>query len=249
MIDLHCHILPGIDDGAQTVDDSIALLESQYKQGVRNIIFTPHFHIRSISIDKFIEVREKSYEKLCSDPRFGKYDIKFKKGCEIYFSNKLMDKDVEPLCFEGTSYLLIELSTRERPYGLRTTLLDFINRGLTPVLAHVERYPYFERHPEQLCELVEAGCVAQVNADAVLDGKGSIAFKYLKWGIARVVCSDCHSVDERPSNLRAAYDFIDKKLGSEYVRIINSTGMAIFDDRYVDIPVVHHPKKVLGFWV
>ena len=84
MIDLHCHILPSIDDGAKNKDISLEMLKEERKQGVQAIIFTPHFNFNRIDVDNFIEVRQKSYESLMSVPEVGELGMKFKLGCEVY---------------------------------------------------------------------------------------------------------------------------------------------------------------------
>ena len=89
MIDLHCHILPSIDDGAKNTEISLSMLKEQKKQGVQAIAFTPHFNFSRIDVDEFVEVRQKSYEKLMAVPGVSDLGIKFKLGCEIYFSTKL----------------------------------------------------------------------------------------------------------------------------------------------------------------
>ena len=135
MLDLHCHILPGIDDGAKNPDVSLELLEEEKKQGVEAITFTPHFHINRISLEDFLRARKHSYNKLMSVPEVADLGIRFKLGAEIYFSTKLNEIELDDLCFTDTNYLLIEFPTDERPYGLTHTLIDIINRGYQPILA------------------------------------------------------------------------------------------------------------------
>ena len=213
MIDMHCHILPGIDDGAQTEEDSMALLRAEKEQGIRKIVFTPHFNPER--------------------------------------SMRLIDMDVSQLCFENTNYILIEFPTNMRPYGITHTVRNLLDRGYTPILAHVERYSYFTHDPTQLYDLVSLGCVAQVNAAAVVSGvsnKGVSALKYLEWELAHIICSDAHSVDQRPPNTKAAYELVNKKLGEQYARWIRKNTYDIFNNKYFDAPVIQKPKKFLGRW-
>lgn len=248
MIDLHCHILPGIDDGSKNRAMSLEMLKEQKKQRVQAIAFTPHFNFSRIDVDEFIEVRQQSYERLMSVPEVSELGIKFKLGCEIYFSTKLNDTELEPLCYEGTNYILIELPTDQRPYGLKHTLVEILNRGFQPVLAHVERYPYFTEDPIQLFDFIEQGCVAQINAGAILEGDKA-ALRYIKWGMAQLICTDAHNMKTRRPNLKEAYSFVKKKYGEDYVDWFDKNARDIFKGSYVDEPMLKKPKKILGIWL
>ncbi len=248
MIDLHCHILPGIDDGAKNTDVSLELLKEEKRQGIQAIVFTPHFNPNRIETEKFIKIRNHSYNKLMSVPEVEEMGIKFKLGAEIYFSTRLNEIDLEPFAFTDTNYLLIELPTDERPYGLTHTLIDILNRGYQPVLAHVERYPYFTNDPVKLFDLIEKGCIAQVNAGAVLNGE-KIAMKYIKWGMAMLICSDCHNMKRRRPNIKEAYSVIRKKFGDDFIDWFDRNAISVFKGRYVDQPMIKKPKKILGMWM
>ncbi len=248
MIDLHCHILPSIDDGAQNKDISLEMLKEERKQGVQAIIFTPHFNFNRIDVDNFIEVRQKSYESLMSVPEVGELGMKFKLGCEVYFSTKLNETELDPLCFEDTNYILIEFPTDQRPYGLKHTIVDILNRGYQPILAHVERYPYFTEDPDQLYDLIEKGCVAQINSGAILQNDKT-ALRYIKWGMAQLICTDAHNMKNRVPNLREGMRFVKKKYGEDYVDWFEKNAIDVFKGRYVDEPMLKRPKKILGFWL
>ncbi len=252
MIDLHCHILPGIDDGAKNVEDSLTLLREEKRQHISSIVFTPHFNFERISLDEFVQARKRSFELLSSSPEFQQLEISAKLGAEVYFSVKLNEYDLDPLCFEGTKYILIELSTGTRPYGLTHTMTDLLNRGYIPILAHVERYPYFADNPVELYNLVMKGCVAQVNAGAIIgknEPSGGMAMKYLKWEIAQLISSDAHSMQKRPPRFAEAVSVIRKKLGDDYAEWVNKNSGDVFKGRYVDVPVLKKPKKILGKWI
>lgn len=250
MIDLHCHILPGIDDGAKTLNDSISLLKAESAQGVKAVALTPHFDIQKMSIEDFCVMRSKSLESLKSSEEFKEINIKLKTGAEVYYSPTLYDTDLTPLCFEGTDYILIELPVSSRPYELNSVMKNILNCGYIPILAHVERYQYFAENPILLYDLILDGCLAQVNAGAIIGGgnNSAIAIKYLKWELAQIICSDCHSVDHRPPNIDKALAQITKKLGNDYSEWIKKNCTDIFDNKNVDLPVIQKPKKIFGFW-
>ena len=248
MIDLHCHILPGIDDGAKNTDVSVEILNEEKNQGVQAITFTPHFNCNRIDLEKFLRIREHSYQKLMAQPGVEELGIKFKLGAEIYFSTKLNEMDLEPLCFTDSNYLLIEFPTDEKPYGLRHTVVNILNKGFIPILAHVERYPYFTEDPTMLYDLIEKGCIAQVNAGAIIEGS-KITMKYIKWGMAQLVCSDTHNMSNRSPNMQEAFEIVERKFGKDYTAWFNKNAVNIFKGKYVDLPIPKKPKKLLGIWM
>lgn len=250
MIDLHCHILPEIDDGAKSVEESISLINAEKRQRVKAIMLTPHFNFERTDIQSFCKAREHSLELLKSSQDFINTEMPVKTGAEVYFSVRLNDEDLEPLCFSGTNYILIELPVNERPYGLTHTLRALLNKGYIPILAHVERYPYLAKDPTVLYDLVMEGCLAQTNAGALLKNteRSSIAMKYIKWELVQIISSDCHSSNKRPPNLKQAFAVIESKLGSQYTQWLAKNSVDIFNGRYVDLPVVKKPKKFFGVW-
>lgn len=251
MVDLHCHILPGIDDGAKNLDTALALLKAEKSQGVDSVVFTPHYKIDETDLNDFIQSRNRSLSLLTSTNEFTDIGISYKIGAEVYFSLKLLDIELQSLCFGDTDYILIELPVKSKPYGLMEAFTDIINRGYTPIIAHVERYPYFTENPVLLYDLVASGCLAQINAGTLIK-KGNmtgIVEKYLKWELVHLVCSDCHSIEHRPPNIKKAFDILEKKLGDQYVSWIESNCNNVFTGKYVDLPVTKKPRKFLGFWV
>ena len=123
MTDLHCHILPNIDDGAKDVSISLRLLEKEYADGVRNIAFTSHFNSEWTTPDAFLQKRAAAYETLTAALPTGPeaMQFRFKLGCEVYFSPKLCELDAKALCIGDTSYMLVEFPTTHKPHFIRQT--------------------------------------------------------------------------------------------------------------------------------
>lgn len=117
MTDLHCHILPNIDDGAKDVSISLRLLSKEYADGVRNIAFTSHFNSEWTTPDAFLQKRAAAYETLTAALPTGPeaMQFRFKLGCEVYFSPKLCELDAKALCIGDTSYMLVEFPTTTSP--------------------------------------------------------------------------------------------------------------------------------------
>lgn len=251
MIDLHCHILPGIDDGAGNIDDSLSLLREQKAQKVKSVVFTPHFNYDKVSINEFEAARENSLRTLTENGEFKKMNISFKVGAEVYFSVSLADNEIGSLCFSDTNYILIELPLEIKPHGLMYTIDNVINRGYIPIIAHVERYAYVSNNPIILYDLINKGCLAHINAEALLNkGKrSSVCLKYIKWGLVQLICSDCHSMKHRPPNLEEAYAFLSRNLGKEYVDWLTGNSEKVFNGELPDLLHIRKPRYLFGSWM
>ena len=142
LVDLHCHILPGIDDGAKNLDVSMSLIQKEMEDGVVGIVFTPHFHYERITLDAFVQQRKMAYRSVVAQLAERKLPLAVKLGAEVYFTTALASLDLSKLAFAGSRYILIEFPTSIHPGGIEDTLFAVQNRGYTPILAHVERYPY-----------------------------------------------------------------------------------------------------------
>ena len=201
MTDLHCHILPNIDDGAKDVSISLRLLEKEYADGVRNIAFTSHFNSEWTTPDAFLQKRAAAYETLTAALPTGPeaMQFRFKLGCEVYFSPKLCELDAKALCIGDTSYMLVEFPTTHKPHFIRQTFALLQEQGVLPLIAHIERYPYVLEDPTLLYNWVAAGAYVQINAGALLDSPKlrRTLCKFISWQLVHVISTDTHSPDGR----------------------------------------------------
>lgn len=250
MTDLHCHILPGMDDGAKDVATSLALLRREKQDGVENIAFTSHFNSERTTVDAYLEKRARAFDALCAGLEAEPMGLQFKLGAEVFFSPKLCDLEVEKLCIGDTAYMLLEFPTTHKPHFIQQTLQELQSRGILPLIAHIERYPYVLDDPQLLYQWVASGAYAQINAGALLDASlRKKLFKFISWGLVHVVSTDTHSLDKRPPKMREALDILEKKLGGDIAQEIIRNGDELFFDQELDNSRPHQPKKVLGMWV
>ncbi len=163
-VDVHSHLLPGIDDGCQSLAQSQRLLQHLAAQGMRCLALTPHYFSYEQSVSSFLRRREKAMQSLLSLPEAAAF--RFILGAEVYFTRGLFQcEDMSSLCYEGTDRMLIELETDSDRmtsgvlHRLERLVTEF---EITPVLAHAERYPYL-LDATLLRELREMGCFVQVN--------------------------------------------------------------------------------------
>ena len=217
LADIHCHIVPYVDDGAAVLEEAIALLESQYLQGVRIVCATPHLRAGMFEssdeeiIRQFKRLKEMASEKFPDLSLF----LSREYHCDKLLRDKLISNDLLPL---GDG-LLIEFSSRHTEKQIHEYIRLVKDRGLVPVIAHVERYPVIDSKAA-VKALKELGARIQVNAGSVLGREGFrkrlFVRSLLKEKLVDVVASDCHDTENRPCELQAAYEWIRKKCGASY---------------------------------
>ena len=193
MIDLHCHILPGIDDGAKSANEAKLMLAMQHASDVESVCLTPHFYPEDKSIETFLAERNRAWENLCAvlAPQ-EKEQIRL--GAEVRYCEQLFSLDLRSLTLGQSDYLLLELPGRRYPAYAVQIMEELLGEGITPVLAHVERYPYFREEPELLKRLIDLGALAQVSAQALFDRRDrNFSKACLQHGLAQIVASDAHN--------------------------------------------------------
>ena len=222
MIDIHSHIVFDVDDGPKSIEDSKALLREAYNQGVRMIVSTSHrrkgmFETPEEKIaTNFLKVREIAKE--VAD------DLVIAYGAEIYYTpdvlEKLENKRIPTL--NDSRYALIEFSMNTPCRDIHRGLSNILMLGITPVIAHIERYDALENNEKRVRELIDMGCYTQVNSSHVLKPRlfgetykfmKKRAQYFLEKDLVHVIASDMHNLDSRPPYMEEAYQIISKKYG------------------------------------
>ena len=202
MIDFHTHILPHLDDGAKDTATSVKMLGAELAQGVGTVLCTPHYYGKR-SPEKFLSQRDSMYQRLQLRIPDG---ITVRLGAEVHFTG-INVPDYEQLCklsIEGTKYILLELPFVEKwTNRLLPALADFVcDTGYIPVIAHVERYREILKKPAIVSQLINMGCLIQVNARAFLEKRErKFAFALLKHGFVHCIGSDAHDLERRTVDL------------------------------------------------
>lgn len=222
MIDIHSHIVFEVDDGPKTIEDSRALLEESYRQGVRTIISTSHrrkgmFETPEAKIEEnFKQVQELAKE--IAD------DLTVLYGAEIYYTSDILDKLEQGKIprLADSQYALIEFSMITPYKEIHTALSNVLRLGVTPVVAHIERYHCLENDEKKVRDLINMGCYTQINSSSVLKPKlFGDTYKFMKKraqfflekDLVHFVASDMHNLDPRPPYMQEAYQIISKKYG------------------------------------
>lgn len=216
MIDFHSHILPAVDDGSKDTEESLALLRMLAEQGVDTVVATPHFYANSETVEQFLGRRAAALETLQNavTPDLPRILL----GAEVkYYEGVSRLAALDALCMEGTRLLLLEMPmSRWTEYTVREVIDLASLRGLTVVLAHVERY--HDRQSAAVWQrLLDNDVLMQVNATYFTDlATRAQAIRRLKRGEIHLLGSDCHDVAVRPPYLDQAAARIQKKLGDAF---------------------------------
>lgn len=220
MIDFHSHILPNIDDGSESVEESIQLLKMLKEQGVDTVVATPHFTATKNTPQEFFKNRQKSYDKLIAAIGDDSSLPKIKLGAEVlYYTGISRMQDLKSFCIEGTNLLLLEMPTTKWSSSTVREVMELSCSGdITIALAHIERY--LKKQDEWVInKLFENDVLMQVNAPFFVKRcTRRKAIKLLKNGFIQMIGSDCHGVVDRPPMLSEARKIVEKKLGKEFIR-------------------------------
>ena len=215
--DFHSHVLPGIDDGSTSVEESIAMLRMAAEQGVRRVIATPHFYPRHDSPEHFLEKRNLA-ESALREAMSRETDLpELSIGAEVHFFSGISNSDIlHQLTIDGKCCILIEMPPAPWSDSMYRELEQIWRQwGIRPIIAHVDRYiSRFRTHgiPERLAQLPVA---VQANAGFFLQGSASMAMRMLKKGQIHLLGSDCHNLSSRRPNLGAAAEKIRSRQGQE----------------------------------
>jgi protein-tyrosine phosphatase len=218
VIDLHSHILPGVDDGAQTIEDSLEIAREALADGVGVLAGTPH--VRDDYPTSAAQM-ERRLEELRGALRKARIALDVRPGGEIALDRlrRVTMEERRRFGLAGNpAYLLLEFPYSVWPMPLHAQVVELRRSGMRPVLAHPERNVDVQHHPERLRPLVEAGALVQVTA-ASLDGRGTpadreTALKLIDRGLAHMIVSDAHGHPIRAPGVSAALEVLgDESVG------------------------------------
>jgi Capsular polysaccharide biosynthesis protein len=224
IIDVHCHIIPNVDDGVETFEECRELLKMEYAQGVRTIIATPHFRrtMFETPLDKILQ----QYEEVKVIAKEIETGIEIILACEYYSDLEMVDNlnaKARPT-IGGTAFVLVEFHESVEFTLMRERLYELICNGYEPIVAHIERYKILVENIAYVEELVSLGAKMQLNAESIvgLDGWKIKRFckKIMKEDYLYVVGSDAHGIRKRPPCMGRCAVYIEKKMGRDYAQKI-----------------------------
>lgn len=219
MTDYHSHILPSVDDGADNIDESLGMLKALKASGFSRVVLSPHFYSNQEDVESFLSRRAAAYEVIK-----GKIDPTTMPSCllgaEVYLTSLLFNnEELRPLTIDNSGYMLVELPYDPKYTPSMAANLERLvyNRDITPVLAHIDRYPFL-MDKVLLGELFDMGCKAQVNLSAFGDKKGKKIKKLYKKGFSFVYGSDAHRIEGLYKRVLSDLDSLKELLGQDYTK-------------------------------
>jgi protein-tyrosine phosphatase len=253
MIDIHSHILPGIDDGAQTLEDSLDIAMQAVKQGISTIVATPH-HNRYYKNDKESILRKVTDLNEFLKKKGIPLNIVSGQECRLY--GELIDdlRKGEILSInDGGKYILIEFPSSTVPMYSEQLFYNLMFDGITPIIVHPERNNRLLEEPDLLYEFVEKGVLTQVTASSVVGVFGQkmqkFSMRMLEANLVHFIASDAHNTNTRDSRIKEAYELIGKKFDGEYVAYLTENTQAVIEGKYIQTRTPQRIKKKCIFGI
>lgn len=234
MIDLHTHFIPNVDDGADSMAETLRLAQSAVEEGVSHAVMTPH-HNRQWVInekDKVIKLTKEVQKAI----QAADIPLTVSPGQEIRMNEEFLDELFAGNYLsldENGKYYLVEFSWGDFPAFAKSYLEQMIAADMTPVIAHPERQRAFLEDPELLPSLIEMGCLAQVTATSIIGGYSDrvteAAYQMMQDQLIHIIASDAHDTVERPLNFEVALAQLEKDFGLDYKNYLVDNAREIFE--------------------
>lgn len=263
MIDVHTHLLPGIDDGARSMDEALALCRCAVDDGTSVVVLTPHSGARrertTRSPGATLERQDVDEAKSVVQSALDEAGIPLQLlvGMEVRVDPHLLEQTSErpgSLTTLGASrYVLLEMPSQLVPPGMAELIFELQLAGYVPVIAHPERNLGIVERPERLYELVSRGCLAQVTAMSLTGAFGrevrSTAEALLEADLIHVIASDAHWFPERPTGLSSAATHAAALVGeAAALALVTTVPQALIEDRQLDAPPPRAPRRRHAWW-
>lgn len=210
MVDIHCHILPGFDDGARDIYDTLDMASLAQVSGVKVIVATPHCNVPGEPANYYDARYRETFHSVCKALEKERIPIRLLPGMEVFATYDLPELIMEKrvLTINQSNYLLMEFAFDEDPEFVEIMVDRVKEINIKPVIAHPERYDFIKEDPELAHRLVRRGCILQANKGSLMGryGKRSedTVYELMKQNLISVVASDAHSAVMRTPDMRRA---------------------------------------------
>lgn len=251
MIDIHSHILPGIDDGAQTEADSLAMAKVAVEQGIHTIVATPHYN-RSFKNDRNSILRYTSILNKFFEEEGVPLTVLAGQETELHGEMISKIKNGELLSVNDSKYLFVEFPSEHVPHFAKQILFDIQIAGFTPIIVHPERNQEIAEHPMKLYEFVQKGALTQITAGSVIGKFGKnvqkLTHQMIQANLAHFIASDAHNITTRGFWMQDAFDEVQEKYGQEVYYMFLENSQLLIEGMYVNRmePSYIKRKRFLG---
>lgn len=242
MIDIHCHILNNIDDGARDIEQSLRMCKIAEHNGIKHIVATPHTNTVD-NIERFIEVRDERLRALRNQVKMRGIKVNLYPGAEVYVDDDIFfANNLKRLTINGSKYLLVEFSFREMNVKKVFGYLDeIIKMGLVPIIAHPERYEMFQFDYDAINELARRGAIFQINADSLASLEGpqefELAYSMAYNGVASFIGTDAHSPHRRANNIMEMMSYFPPDISQYNMQVmLHDSAKCVLTDK--EIPLI-----------
>ena len=238
MYDIHCHILYGLDDGADTLSEAVDMARLAYEGGTKVIAVTPHSNVKNSYMnfwDDTLKSRLAEIQKVLAD---NEIPVKLVSGQEIFCYDNVLErlKNGDLITLNSSRYALVEFGFKEHRSVVFNKLQKLVAEGYVPVVAHPERYSFIAESPEEITRVKKAGCLLQVNKGSFKGTFGrtarEIAFYMLEHNLADVIASDAHGPYVRTPFLSDIHEMVSEMYSADYAQVLlNENPKAILEDK------------------
>lgn len=246
MIDFHTHILPNIDDGSKSIEETFNLIKEAEKAGFKKIISTSHY------LEKYYEVdvieRKAWIDTLNKTIKERNEKIKLYLGNEIYFSDNIIRllEEGKATTINNTSYLLFELPLNTKPFNIYNIIYELLEYKLIPVLAHPERYTFVQSEPELVYDLIQKGVLMQCNYGSIIGQYGKkaqiIVKKLYENNMVHFLGTDVHKQNTIYERIPEILPQISEIIGEEKLKEITTmNAQKVLENKRIDID---EPKQI-----
>lgn len=254
MVDLHCHLLPGIDDGSKNMKISLQLAQEAAKNGVTHALLTPH-HMNGHYVNHKQDVirRTKEFQE-----QINAHDIPLTvfPGQEVRINGQLLEAlDKDDILFADTAgkYMMLEFPDDDVPHYTNQMIFDLQQRGITPIIVHPERNTKIMENPNLIYQLLEKGCLSQITASSYVGTFGkkveNFSHQLIEAGQCYVFASDAHDLPKRKYEMRQAFEKVQQEFGLNLAKQYQQNARSIINGENVPLNVIRSIKKKRHFWL
>lgn len=254
MIDIHSHILPGIDDGAKTINDSIEMAKTAVNEGITTIIATPHHKNNQFNnLKSSILIKVNDLNTVLKQENI---PLTVLPGQEVRIYGEVIEDyyKEEILTLNHTKYLFIEFPSSSVPRYSERLLYELQTEGIIPIIVHPERNKELQDKPDLLYKFVKNGALTQVTASSLVGYFGKNVKKFseqlIEYNLTHFIASDAHNIYNRNFKMAEALDVIDENFGLDYIYLFKENAQFLVEDQNVikEIPERIQRKKFLGIF-
>ncbi|QOS77399.1 hypothetical protein JNUCC31_21750 [Paenibacillus sp. JNUCC31] len=252
MVEMHCHILSGLDDGPVHMEQSIAMAEKAAASGITSIIATPH-HLNG-QYNNQPNVVNQAVDLLRAELRKSNIRLEIRPGQEIRVHDNLIGDLYAGKCctLAGSRYMLLELPFGHIPSQFPGILHELRIAGIIPIIAHPERNRLIQNNPDLLVEYLGQGALCQITAQSVLGLFGRKVqrwcFHFCKENGFHFISSDAHNMEERTFTMKAAYHLLERRFGNQLVQNLQNNARSVWNNQIVKLEVPVIKKRSVLFW-